>query len=145
MMDFMLEAIKQARIALELGEVPVGAVITKNQRLISKACNLKETLKDSTAHAEIIAIKSASKVLENWRLKDCSMYVTLEPCPMCAGAILQCRISKLYIGTFDPNAGACGSVVNVLQNKYLNHWTNIQWDYNEECGNILDEFFKKKR
>lgn len=145
MMDFMLEAIKQARIALELGEVPVGAVITKNQRLISKACNLKETLKDSTAHAEIIAIKSASKVLKNWRLKDCSMYVTLEPCPMCSGAILQCRISKLYIGTFDPNAGACGSVVNVLQNKYLNHWTNIQWDYNEECGNILDEFFKKKR
>ncbi|MHC6178311.1 nucleoside deaminase [Clostridium sp. JNZ X4-2] len=145
MMDFMLEAIKQARIALELGEVPVGAVITKNQKLISKACNLKETLKDSTAHAEIIAIKGASKILKNWRLKDCSMYVTLEPCPMCAGAILQCRISKLYIGTFDPNAGACGSVVNVVQNKYLNHWTNIQWDYNEECSNILDEFFKKRR
>lgn len=143
--DFMLEAIKQAKTALELGEVPVGAVIVKNNSVISRAHNLRETLKDSTAHAEILAIRNASKVVENWRLKDCSMYVTLEPCPMCAGAILQCRISKLYIGTFDPTMGACGSVVNVLQNKFLNYWTDIQWVYNEECSSMLEEFFRSRR
>ncbi|MFL0195047.1 nucleoside deaminase [Clostridium sp. WILCCON 0269] len=143
--DFMLEAIKQAKTALELGEVPVGAVIVKNNSVISRAHNLRETLKDSTAHAEILAIRNASKVVKNWRLKDCSMYVTLEPCPMCAGAILQCRISKLYIGTFDPTMGACGSVVNVLQNKFLNYWTDIQWVYNEECSSMLAEFFRSRR
>ena len=122
---FMLEAIKQARMALQSGEVPVGVVIVKDNSIISRAYNLKETLKDSTAHAEILAIRSASEVVKNWRLKDCSMYVTLEPCPMCAGAILQCRINKLYIGTFDPTMGACGSVINVLQNKFLNCWTRL--------------------
>lgn len=142
---FMLEAIKQAKMALQLGEVPVGAVVVKNNNIISRAYNLKETLQDSTAHAEILAIKSASKVVKNWRLKDCSMYVTLEPCPMCAGAILQCRISRLYIGTFDPVMGACGSVVNILQNNFLNHWIDIQWLYNNECSNMLKEFFKNRR
>lgn len=145
MIDFMEEALKQARIALKLGEVPVGAVIVKNQKLISEACNLKETLKDVTAHAEIIAIRNASKILDNWRLSGCSMYVTLEPCPMCAGAILQCRISRLYIGTFDTETGACGSVVNIVQSKFLNHWTHVQWDYNEQCSDVLKQFFKNKR
>ncbi|CAB1262798.1 nucleoside deaminase [Clostridium sp. MT-14] len=144
-MDFMAEALKQAKIALELGEVPVGAVIIKNHKIISEACNLRETLKDPTAHAEIIAIRDASKVLEDWRLEDCSMYVTLEPCAMCAGAILQCRISRLYIGTFDPDAGACGSVVNILQNEFLNHWTDIHWTYRKECSDILKRFFKNRR
>ncbi|APM37415.1 tRNA adenosine(34) deaminase TadA [Clostridium kluyveri] len=142
---FMFEAIKQAEMALQLGEVPVGAVVVKNNNIISRAYNLKETLKDSTAHAEILAIRSASKVVKNWRLKDCSMYVTLEPCPMCAGAILQCRISRLYIGTFDPVMGACGSVVNILQNNFLNHWIDIQWLYNNECSNMLKKFFKNRR
>lgn len=141
----MFEAIKQARIALKLGEVPVGAVIVKGNEIISKCHNLKETLKDSTAHAEILAIRSASKLLGNWRLKDCNMYVTLEPCPMCAGAIMHCRMNKLHIGTFDPVMGACGSVVNILQNNFLNHWMDIEWTYNEECSIMLKEFFRNKR
>ncbi|WP_368489376.1 nucleoside deaminase [Clostridium sp. BJN0013] len=143
--NFILEAIKEAKVALELGEVPVGAVIVKNNKIISRYHNLKETLKDSTAHAEILAIRNASKVLKNWRLKDCSMYVTLEPCPMCAGAIMQCRINKLFIGTFDPIMGACGSVVNILQNNFLNHWVDIQRLYNDECSNMLKEFFRNRR
>ena len=143
--NFMLEAIYESQKSLFLTEVPVGAVIVKNNKIIARAHNLRETLKDPTAHAEVLAIKKASDELQNWRLKDCSMYVTLEPCPMCAGAILQSRISNLYIGTFDPTAGACGSVVNILQNDALNHWTNIHWTYNEECSNMLIDFFKSKR
>ncbi|HBC95374.1 MAG TPA: tRNA-specific adenosine deaminase [Clostridium sp.] len=145
MMNFMAEALRQAKIGLKLGEVPVGAVITRDHKIISEACNLRETLKDPTAHAEIIAIRKASKILKNWRLNDCGMYVTLEPCIMCAGAILQCRISELYIGAFDPDAGACGSVINVLQNELLNHWTSIQWDCKKECSDMLKQFFKNKR
>lgn len=143
--SFMLEAIHEAKKSLILKEVPVGAVIVKEDRIIARAHNLRETQKDPTAHAEILAIKKASEVIENWRLSGCSMYVTLEPCPMCAGAILQSRISNLYIGTFDPTAGACGSVVNILQNDSLNYWTNIHWAYNEDCSNILVDFFKKRR
>jgi tRNA(adenine34) deaminase len=143
--NFMLEAINEAKKSLFLREVPVGVVIVKDYKIIARAHNLRETLKDPTAHAEILAIKRASDVLQNWRLKDCSMYVTLEPCPMCAGAILQSRICNLYIGTFDPTTGACGSVVNILQNNSLNFWANIHWTYNEECSNILVEFFKSRR
>lgn len=142
---FMLEAIREAEKSLFLREVPVGAVIVKDGKLIASSHNLRETLNDPTAHAEILAIKKAADFLQNWRLKGCSMYVTLEPCPMCAGAILQSRISNLYIGTFDPIAGACGSVVNILQNDNLNHWTNVYWNYNEKCSNILSEFFKDRR
>ncbi|NMM64124.1 nucleoside deaminase [Clostridium sp. P21] len=145
MKDFMKEAIKEAKKSLILGEIPVGAVIVKDNIIIAKAHNLRETLQDPLAHAEILAIKEASQYSNNWRLKDCSMYVTLEPCPMCAGAILQSRISKLYIGTFDPTTGACGSVINVLQNNSLNRWTNINWNYNKQCSSILEEFFKKRR
>lgn len=142
---FMEEALNEAKIALSLGEVPVGAVIVKDNKIISKAYNLRESLKDPTAHAEIIAMKKASDLLNNWRLNGCSMYVTLEPCPMCAGAIVQSRISKVYIGTFDPTCGACGSVVNLLQNKYINSYVDVSWLYNEECSNILKDFFKMKR
>lgn len=145
MKDFMMEAIAEAKKSMELLEVPVGAVIVKDGVIIGRAHNLKEKLKDSTAHAEILAIKKASAFLNNWRLADCSMYVTLEPCPMCAGAILQSRISKLYIGTFDPTCGACGSVVNIIQNNNLNHWTDIKWCYDERCSDILKSFFKSKR
>lgn len=143
--SFMFEAICEAKRSLMLKEVPVGAVIVKNGVIISRAHNLRETLKDPTAHAEILAIKKASEILQNWRLSGCSMYVTLEPCPMCAGAILQSRISNLFIGTFDPTAGACGSVVNLLQNDLLNHWTNINWTYNIECSDLLVNFFKNRR
>lgn len=141
----MQEAIRQAEKSFLLKEVPVGAVIVRDEKVIARAYNLRETLNDPTAHAEILAIKKASEVLQSWRLAGCSMYVTLEPCPMCAGAILQARISNLYIGTFDPTAGACGSVINVLQNNALNHWTSIHWTYNEECSNMLMNFFKSRR
>jgi Cytosine/adenosine deaminases len=143
--NFMIEAINEGKRSLLLEEVPVGAIIVKSDKIIARAHNLRETLKDPTAHAEILAIKKASEVIGSWRLTDCSMYVTLEPCPMCAGAILQSRISNVYIGTFDPTVGACGSVVNILQNDSLNHWTNIHWTYNEDCSNILVNFFKNRR
>ncbi|MGL5615938.1 MAG: nucleoside deaminase [Sarcina sp.] len=144
-MSYMEIALEEARKAKAIGEVPVGVVIVKDGEIISKAYNLRETLNDPTAHGEILAIKEAAKVLKNWRLNNCSMYVTLEPCPMCAGAILQSRISKLYIGTFDENTGSCGSVINLVQNDNLNFFLDVIWEYNEDCGNLLTEFFKEKR
>ncbi len=142
---FMNEAINEASIALYLKEVPVGAVIVKDNKIIAKAHNLKETLKDPTAHAEILAVRKACQLLNNWRLNGCEMYVTLEPCPMCASAISQARISKLYIGTFDPTAGGCGSVVDVIDNPYLNYKVQVQWLYNNQCSKLLTDFFKSKR
>lgn len=142
---FMEIALEEARIAESLGEVPVGAVIVKYGTVISKAHNLRESLKDPTAHAEVIAIREASNVLDNWRLNECEMYVTLEPCPMCAGAIFQSRIRKLYIGTFDPVAGACGTSINILQNNAINSFVHINWLYSNECSDIIVNFFKKRR
>ncbi len=142
---FMEKALEEARIAEYLNEVPVGAVIVKEGEIIASAHNLRETLKDPTAHAEVIAIKKASEILNNWRLNECEMYVTLEPCPMCAGAILQSRIRKLYIGTFDPVAGACGSNINIVQNEALNSFIEVNWMYDERCSDIIMEFFKKRR
>lgn len=143
--DFMIEALKEAKKAEAINEVPVGAIIVKDNKIIASAYNMTETLKDPTAHAEIIAIKRACNYLGNWRLNGCELYVTLEPCPMCAGAILQSRISKVYIGTFDPRLGACGSIVNLLQNKNLNSNVYIKWLYNSQCSFILEKFFKSKR
>ncbi|NEZ47992.1 nucleoside deaminase [Clostridium niameyense] len=145
MEKFMLEAIIEARKAFKIKEIPVGAVIVKENKIIARAYNLKENLKDPTAHAEILAIKKAAKILNNWRLTGCSMYVTLEPCPMCAGAILQSRISKLYIGTFDCTTGACGSVVNLINNPYLNSNLSVNWMYNQTCSQLLDNFFYNLR
>ncbi|MFL0269213.1 nucleoside deaminase [Candidatus Clostridium radicumherbarum] len=142
---FMGEALREARNALYIKEVPVGAVIVRNNEVVARAHNLKETLKDPTAHAEILAIKRACESLNNWRLTNCEMYVTLEPCAMCASAIAQARIGKLYIGTFDPTAGACGSVINVLDNPNLNYNIQIDWMYNAECSKLLKEFFISKR
>ena len=144
-MDFMKEALKEAEKAKSLGEVPVGAVIVKDGEIISRGYNRREMLNSVLAHGEIMAIDEATKVLNNWRLDGCSMYVTLEPCPMCAGAILQSRISKLYIGTFDPVSGAAGSVINILENDNLNKWTNVKWCYDEECSSVLINFFKERR
>lgn len=138
-------ALEEAEKARKKGEVPVGAIIVKQGEVIAKAHNLKETLNDPTAHAEILAIKEACKKLNNWRLNGCEMYVTLEPCPMCAGAILQSRISKIYIGTFDETSGAAGSTINILQNPNLNHFLEVNWDNNEECSKILTKFFKDRR
>ncbi|EPB8176846.1 nucleoside deaminase [Clostridium perfringens] len=138
-------ALEEAEKAREKGEVPVGAVIVKDGEIIARAHNLKETLKDPTAHAEILAIREACNKLNNWRLHGCEMYVTLEPCPMCAGAILQSRLSKIYIGTFDDTTGAAGSVVNILQNNNLNYFLEVVWENDEKCSKILTKFFKDRR
>ncbi len=142
---FLKEAINEAKISESLDEVPVGAVIVRNNEIIARGHNLKERLKDCTAHAEIMAIREASQKLDSWRLSDCDLYVTLEPCAMCAGAILSSRIRRVFIGAFDGTAGACGSVINVLQNDALNKWTEVVWLYDSECGDILTNYFKKKR
>jgi tRNA(adenine34) deaminase len=142
---YLKEALKEASRALYLKEVPVGAVIVKDNEIIARAHNLKETLNDPTAHAEILVIRKAAELLNNWRLSGCDMYVTLEPCPMCASAISQSRISRLYIGAFDPTAGGCGSVVDVISNSYLNYKVQVEWLYNEQCSRLLTDFFKQKR
>lgn len=142
---YINEAINEAKKAYEIGEVPVGAVIVKNDTIIARAHNLKESLLDPTCHAEILAIKEACKAINNWRLSDCTMYVTLEPCPMCASAIAQSRISNLYIGTFDDKNGACGSVINIVQNESLHYWINTIWLYNLECSDLMTNFFKEQR
>ena len=144
-MNFMQEAINEANFSLKLNEVPVGCVIVKGNEIIARAHNLKENNKDATCHAEILAIRYASKKIDNWRLTGCSMYVTLEPCPMCAGAILQSRLSKLYIGTFNPSCGACGSIINLIENERLNNFVNVKWLYNDKCSSIIENFFKLKR
>lgn len=139
-------AYMQAEKAGKLGEVPVGAVIVKDNKIVGKGYNLKETTKDPTAHAEIMAIKNASKTIGGWRLLGCTMYVTLEPCPMCAGAIVNSRIEGIVIGTRDLRMGACGSNINLLQNSESNHQVEIKWNVMEQkCSSILSEFFKKLR
>ena len=142
---FMKEALKEAKKAYEKGEIPVGTVIVKNGKIISRAHNLKEIKKMSTAHAEILAIEKASKKLEAWRLLDCDMYVTLEPCTMCMGAIILSRINNLYIGAEDKKTGAYGSFIDLNKYKY-NHNVNIEKGIlKEECEYILKDFFKKLR
>lgn len=143
---FMNEAIKQAKKASNILEVPVGAVIVKDNKIIARAYNQKETKYDSTKHAEIIAIQKASKKLKSWRLSDCEMFVTLEPCPMCAGALIQSRIKKVYIGAMDEKTGSCGSVFNLLKDYKFNHKVEIEYNIcKEECEKILKEFFKVLR
>ncbi len=144
--DYMREALLEAEKALSLGEVPIGAVIEKNGRIIGRGHNKTETSKDPTAHAEIIAIREATKDLGGWRLLDCRMYVTAEPCPMCAGAIVLARIQKVYIGTLDPKTGACGSLMNIVQDERLNHYVQIETGImQQECKEIMKSFFQKLR
>ena len=138
-------ALEQAKLAMKLNEIPVGAVVVKNGEIISKAYNLREKLNTPLGHAEILAINKASKKLKNWRLSGCELYVTLEPCPMCAGAILESRISKVYIGTFDYKTGSAGSVINILQNENLNYFVDVKWCYDKKCSDILVDFFKIAR
>ena len=143
---FMKEALKEAKKAAEKLEVPVGCVIVKDGKIIAKAHNEKETKLDTTKHAEISAIQKASKKLQAWRLLDCEMYVTLEPCAMCAGAIVNARIKKLYIGTNDPKTGAAGSVLNIFEDYPLNHKVEIEKNIlQQECETILKDFFKYLR
>jgi len=143
---FMNMAIKEAKKAYDKLEVPVGCVIVRNGEVISKAHNLKETKLDTTKHAEILAIQKASKKLNSWRLLDCEMYITLEPCSMCAGAIINSRIKKIYIGTLDQKTGACGSVLNLLEDYTFNHKVEIEYGImKDECEKILKDFFKELR
>ena len=143
---YMKEALKQAQKAYEKGEIPVGAVIVKEHKIIARAYNEKEYKLDTTKHAEILAIQKASKKLKSWRLQDCDMYVTLEPCSMCAGALIQARIRKLYIGTMDKKTGACGSVLNLLEDYTFNHKVEVERGIlQKDCENILKIFFKELR
>lgn len=143
---YMQEAIKEAKKAAEKLEVPVGCVIVKDGKIIARAHNQKESKLDTTKHAEILAIQKASKKLSAWRLLDCEMYVTLEPCSMCAGAMIQSRIKKVYIGTMDAKTGACGSVLNLLQDYPFNHKIEIETGIlQKECEKLLKDFFKKLR
>lgn len=143
---YMQEALKQAKKAYEKDEVPVGAIIVKGNKIIARAYNEKEYKLDTTKHAEILAIQKASKKLKSWRLTDCDMYITLEPCSMCAGAIIQSRIRKIYIGTMDEKTGACGSVLNLLQDYTFNHKVEIETGIlQKECENLLKQFFKELR
>src|SRR3954468_21620022 len=142
----MRRALSLAREALSLGEVPVGSVIAHQGRIIAQAFNLRETLKDPTAHAERLALTLAGRSLGSWRLDDCTLYVTLEPCPMCAGAIVQSRLSRVVYGADDPKAGACRSLYRLVDDPRLNHRAKLRAGLlGEECGALLAEFFRGRR
>lgn len=144
--EYMKEAIIEAKKAQEINEVPIGCVIVYNDKIISKAYNIRNTYKNPLAHAEIIAISKASQYIGDWRLEKCHMYITLEPCPMCAGAIVQSRIEKVIFGAKNPKAGCAGSVLNILQIDKLNHQVDIiAGILEEECSTLLTDFFKKFR
>ena len=143
---FMSQALEQAKKAKEIGEVPIGAVIVKNERIIARGFNERESLKNPLAHAEILAINEASKVLDSWRLLDTTMYVTIEPCAMCAGAIVNSRIKRLVIGAMDPKMGACGSIIDLVRHEKFNHSVELEVGVlEEECSMIMKDFFKELR
>ena len=142
----MGEALKEAKKAFEKEEAPVGAVIVKDGKIIARGHNQRENLGDPTAHAEILAIREASAKLGRWRLSDCDIYVTLEPCSMCAGAIVLARIHRLIFGTKDPKAGAVGSLMNLLNDQRLNHQVEVKNGIlTEECSVLLKNFFASRR
>jgi tRNA(adenine34) deaminase len=144
--NFMKLAIEQAQIAEENGDVPIGTVIVYKNQIIGRAYNQREQLQDPTAHAEIIALTQAATFLESWRLHGCTMYVTLEPCPMCAGALVLARIDKLVYGCDDPKTGAVKSLYNIVNDERLNHTVNVTSGVlAEECSDILQQFFQRRR
>ena len=143
---YMREALKQAKKAYQLGEVPIGCVIVHQGRIIGRGYNRRNTDKNTLSHAEITAIKRASKVIGDWRLEDCTLYVTLEPCQMCAGAIIQARIPEVVMGCRNPKAGCAGSVLDILQNPAFNHQARVtQGVLENECSEMLKTFFAKLR
>lgn len=143
---YMKEAIKQAKKAYEIDEVPIGCVITHQDKIIARGYNKRNTNKNTLAHAELTAINKASKKLGDWRLEGCTLYVTLEPCQMCAGAIVQSRIDKVVIGSMNAKAGCAGSILNLLQMKEFNHQVEIEYGIlQDECSAILKNFFQKLR
>jgi len=142
----MREAIRQAQKAYATGEVPVGAVIVRDGKIIARAYNQVELLKDATAHAEMLALTQAEAAIGDWRLSDCDLYVTKEPCAMCAGAVVHTRIRRVIFGCADPSAGAAGSMMNLLQMQSLNHRCEITFGVlQKECAGMLQDFFRKRR
>ena len=143
---YMKEAIKQAKKAYALDEVPIGCVIVQDDKIIARGYNRRNTDKNTLAHAEITAIKIASKKTGDWRLEDCTLYVTLEPCQMCAGAIVQSRMKRVVIASMNPKAGCAGSVINLLQMSQFNHQVELEKGVlGEECSQMLSNFFKELR
>ena len=143
---YMKAAMKQAKKAAAIEEVPIGCVIVYEDKIIGRGYNKRNLKKNTLAHAEIIAMNKASKVIGDWRLEDCTMYVTLEPCPMCAGAIVQARIPKVVIGSMNPKAGCAGSVLNVLQTDGFNHQVEVETGVlGAECSEMLSSFFRELR
>ncbi|MED5453273.1 MAG: tRNA adenosine(34) deaminase TadA [Verrucomicrobiota bacterium] len=143
---FMGEALRQAMKAWDSEEVPIGAVIVHDGHIVSRGFNQVEMLKDATAHAEMLALTSAEEAFGNWRLTGCTLYVTKEPCPMCAGAIVHCRIDRVVFGAPDPKYGACGGAMNLLQHEGLNHKSMITAGVGQEqCSAVLREFFAEQR
>ena len=144
--SFMKQEVKQAKNAYDKLETPIGCVIVHEDKIIARGYNKRNMKKNTLAHAEILAINKASKVLGDWRLEDCTMYVTLEPCPMCAGAIVQARIPRVVIGSMNPKAGCAGSVLNLLQQDGLNHQVEItKGVLAEECSGLMTSFFRELR
>lgn len=144
--DFMRLALEEAKRALAQGDVPVGAVLVKDDEVIATGCNERETTGDPTAHAEVIALRAGSRAIGNWRLDGTTLFVTLEPCPMCAGAIVHARIPRLVYGPQDPRAGAAYSLYNIVQDPRLNHQVEITTGVlEEECAGLLRSFFEEKR
>jgi len=142
----MQQALVEAQKAYDMGEVPIGAVIVKDGEVIARGHNLREREKDPTLHAEMVAIREAAKHLGGWRLTGCELYVTIEPCPMCAGAIIQARIQRVVFGALDPKAGCAGSLYNLLQDPRFNHRVEvISGVMEEECRRIMQEFFRERR
>lgn len=143
---YMREAIKQARKAYAIGEVPIGCVIVYEGKIIGRGYNRRTIDKNPLAHAELIAIKKASKKMGDWRLEDCTLYVTLEPCQMCSGAIVQARIKKVVVGCMNPKAGCAGSILNLLQVEQFNHQVELETGVlQEECSLMMKNFFKELR
>ena len=143
---YMREALKQAKKAYDLGEVPIGCVIVYQDRIIGRGYNRRNTDRNTLAHAEITAINKASKALKDWRLEECALYVTLEPCQMCAGAIVQARITETVIGAMNPKAGCGGSILNILEMPEFNHQVIVRRGIlQEDCTNLLNSFFKELR
>ena len=143
---YMKEAIKQARKAYEIGEVPIGCVIVYQDKIIARGYNRRTIDKNTLAHAELIAIKKASTKMDDWRLEDCTMYVTLEPCQMCSGAIVQSRLARVVVGCMNPKAGCAGSILNLLQMQEFNHQVELTIGVlEEECSQMMKQFFRELR
>lgn len=143
---YMIEALKQAKKAEKIGEVPIGCVIVHENKIIARGYNRRNTDKTVLAHAEILAIKKACRYLNDWRLEACTMYVTLEPCPMCSGSIIQARVDRVVIGCMNQKAGSAGSIINMFEIKSYNHHPNTTYGVlNDKCSDILTKFFKELR